>query len=67
MPKTAPEPVAVTVDLTPAQALALAQMVKRLHWSDARNLAVDDAETEQMVAAVTRLQRALADVGFAPR
>lgn len=63
----APDDVTVTVELTDPQALALAKMVKRLHWSDARALAMSDAETELMIAAVTRLQRALADAGYAPR
>ena len=67
MSETVPEPVVVTVELEPGQAYALAELVKRMHWSDARALAVDEAETETMIAAVTRLQRALADVGYAPR
>lgn len=62
-----PDPVVVRLELIDPQALALAKMLKRMHYSDARALAVDDRETERMMDAVTRLQRALADVGYSPR
>lgn len=62
-----PDQVAVSVELEPEQALALAQFTKRLVFSDIRGRAVDDDEAYVMVAAVERLQRALEDVGFAPR
>lgn len=62
-----PRDVTVTVELTDAQALALAQLVKRFYYVDAEKLAVDQDETELMMAAVTRLQRALGEAGYAPR
>ena len=55
------------VDIEPAQALALAQMAKRIYWEDMRKLAVSDEETEKMASAVVKLQDALADAGYAPR
>ena len=50
-----------------ALALALAQFVKRVGWSEFRVNAVDDAEAYEIRAAVDALQRALAEAGFAPR
>lgn len=59
--------VTVTVELTDAQALALAQFVKRLTFAEARACAIDEAEAYRITDAVGRLQRALGDVGYAPR
>ncbi len=50
-----------------AELWALAQMVKRIHYSDMRALAVDDAETELMASAVGKLQTALDLAGYSPR
>jgi hypothetical protein len=55
------------VTLTDPQALALAQMVKRITWSDMRQLSADDDEAYAMKDAVIALQAALAAVGYAPR
>lgn len=60
-------PITVTVELPPSEALALAQLVKRLSWNDARQNAVSDAEAYAMMDAVATLQRALADSGYSPR
>lgn len=49
------------------EALALAQFVKRVGWSEWRQNAVDDAEADLMRAAFCQLQQSLADAGFAPR
>jgi hypothetical protein len=49
------------------EAFALAQLVKRIGWTEMRALSVDEQETYAMRAAVTKLQRALAAAGFAPR
>ena len=49
-------------ELTEAQALALAQLVKRITWSEMRSNAVDD-----MRDAICKLQEALAGAGYAPR
>lgn len=53
--------------VTDAEALALAQFVKRVGWSEFRNNAADDAEAHAIKAAVIRLQEALARAGYAPR
>jgi len=57
----------VRVQLDEEQALALAQFVKRVGWSEMRSCAVDDAEAYAIRSAVDALQRALAEAGFAPR
>lgn len=57
----------VQIALKPAQALALAQFVKRVGWSEIRQNAVDDAEADLMVEAINKLMQALAEVGYAPR
>lgn len=53
--------------LSHEEALALAQLVKRLTWSDMRSCAVDDTETHVMRDAVGKLQDALGRAGYAPR
>lgn len=59
--------VTVTTELTDSQAMALAQFVKRLTWSEMRACAVDDDETWVMKDAIQALQTSLADAGFSPR
>jgi len=61
--------VTIEVELTDAQALALAQLVKRLTWSDLRGCAIDDQEAYTMRDAVDRVRSALADCspGYSPR
>lgn len=49
------------------QALALAQLVKRLTWTEFRSKAVDDEEAYSMRAAMDALQQALKDAGYSPR
>lgn len=61
------EAVNVQLKLPDHQALALAQLVKRLTWRDIRECAVDDTEAYVMVDALAQVGRALADQGFAPR
>lgn len=46
---------------------ALAQMVKRIHYSDMRSLSASDEEADAMATAVTKLQKALDDAGYSPR
>lgn len=53
--------------LSHEEAMALAQLVKRLTWSDMRGCAVDDAETYAIRDAVGKLQDALGRAGYAPR
>ncbi|HGM5391990.1 TPA: hypothetical protein ACKP07_004931 [Serratia marcescens] len=59
--------VTVTTELTQSQALALAQFVKRLTWSEIQACAVDENETYEMRDAVNILQKSLAEAGFSPR
>lgn len=59
--------VTVTTELTDSQAMALAQFVKRLTWSEMRACAVDDDETWVMKDAIQALQKSLTDAGFSPR
>ena len=59
--------VSVTVDLTPGEALALAQFVKRSLFDTYREFAVDEQEARQMLAAVENLRKELATEGFSPR
>ena len=54
-------------DISETEVWALAQLVKRIHFSDMRKLAVDDEETERMASAIVKLQKALDEVGYSPR
>jgi hypothetical protein len=58
---------AVALGLPESQALALAQFVKRVGWSEMRSCAVDDAEAYVIRDAIDTLRNRLADAGFAPR
>jgi hypothetical protein len=52
------------------EAMALAQLVKRLSYDDAVRLPSSHdggAERDAMLGGIGKLQRALADAGFAPR
>lgn len=55
----------ITVDLPPAQALALAQFLKRVGLDDYRRLVVNEAWA--MLDAGERLRTTLATAGYAPR
>jgi hypothetical protein len=60
----------VVVELPQDEAMALAQMVKRLRYDDAERLSSrydGGAERDSMLSGIERLQRALAEAGFAPR
>lgn len=57
----------VELQLSEEHALALAQFVKRVGWSEFRANAVDDAEAYKIRAAIDAVQKALAETGFAPR
>ncbi|MGH8846858.1 MAG: DUF7706 family protein [Polaromonas sp.] len=61
------EKVSVQLELDETQALALAQFVKRVTWSEMRACAVDDDEAYLIRAAVDQVARALADKGYDPR
>lgn len=53
-------------DISEAQALALAQFVKRLQFDDIEAKAVDRDEAYTMRDAVEKLQWTLADAGYDP-
>lgn len=57
----------IDLDLPDGEAQALAQFVKRVTWSAMRECAVDEPECYEIRAAINKLQRALADAGYAPR
>ena len=59
--------VEVSMALEPAQALALAQFVKRVRWTEVRQNAVGDDEADLMMDAMRELAKALAEAGYAPR
>lgn len=57
----------IEVYLSPDQALALAQFVKRVGWDAMRECAVDENETYRIRSALEQLRKGLAEEGFAPR
>ena len=57
----------IQVELNAGQAWALAQFLKRVGYSDYRNLAVDADEAYVMVDAGELIRKALAESGVAPR
>ena len=60
----------IIVDLPPDQAMALAQLVKRLGYDDAQRLSSrhdGGHERDLMLSGIDKLQRTLAEAGFAPR
>ena len=59
--------VQVSIWLEPAQALALAQFVKRVRWTEVRQNAVGDDEADLMMDAMREVAKALAEAGYAPR
>lgn len=61
------EKVAINLELSPQEALALAQFVKRTGWTDAREKATSDDEAYLMMDGLNVLQRALAEAGYSPR
>jgi hypothetical protein len=59
--------VTFTVILDEQLALALAQFVKRVGWSEMRQNAVDDAEAYDIRLGLHQLQKALQEAGYDPR
>ena len=55
------------IDITDAQAFALAQLCKCLGYSDAMSLSVDEVEARQMLTAADMLRGALARAGYPVR
>lgn len=60
-------PVEIFAALGQKEAMALAQLAKRLTWDDARRRATSDSEAYLMMDAIVVLQKALGDVGYSPR
>ncbi len=54
-------------EFSDAEALALAQLLKRITWTDMRSNAVDDVEAGSMRDAINKVQRVFADAGYNPR
>ena len=61
------ENVEAHVRLSPAQAWALAQLVKRMGYRECRGLAEDEDQAWLMLIGAERLRQALAEAGYAPR
>ena len=59
--------IAVQLELSDSQALALAQLVKRIGWAEMRQNATSDAEAYEMRDALASLQKSLANAGLTPR
>ena len=59
--------VVIEVDLSPELALALAQFVKRVGWSEISANAIDEEEAHDIRNALEYLRDGLALKGFAPR
>ena len=57
----------LNLEVTPAQAMALAQFVKRVGFNEIRVNAASEEEAYQMRDSISKLQDALADAGYAPR
>lgn len=57
----------LTLELNDTEAAALAQFVKRIGWQEMRANAVDDDEAYRIGDAISQLQKALAEEGYAPR
>jgi hypothetical protein len=60
----------IVLDIPSNEAMALAQLVKRLGHDDAERLSSrydGGHERDLMLTAIDKLQRALAEAGFAPR
>lgn len=54
-------------ELAADDAHALAQMLKRIGWSEIRALAASDAEADEMRNALDVLRKTMAGAGYEPR
>jgi hypothetical protein len=59
--------VSIDLQLSDTEAMALAQFVKRVGWTEVRANAASDQEGYDVRDALNLLQTALADAGYAPR
>jgi hypothetical protein len=55
------------LSLSPDQAYVLAELAKRIGWSDVRRCSIDDDEAHQMLAAMEHVRTALAASGVRVR
>lgn len=62
-----PQPVQLNLELTDQQAWDLAQFLKRVTFEDVRRRAVSEQDTYDMLAAMSVVRKALAEVGYEPR
>ena len=62
-----PEKIKIDIELTEPAAMALAQFIKRVGFTDFKENAVDDPEAYLMRDGVSEVQTALARHGFNPR
>lgn len=54
-------------ELSHLETMALAQLFKRLNWSEVRGCAINDDEAHSIRSAVGKLQDALTRGGYVPR
>lgn len=57
----------ITVSLTPKEALAFAQFLKRVGYNNYYENAVSEEETYTMIEAGEKIRNELSKAGFAPR
>lgn len=57
----------ITLTLDDDEALALAQMCRRIIYEEIRRMSGSETEHWQMDSAISKLRRALAEAGYAPR
>lgn len=61
------ETATINIELTSGESWALAELAKRIGWTELRQLAASDEEADTMQAAMVKVGRALAEYGFKPR
>jgi hypothetical protein len=59
--------ITVTFELPENEAMALAQFAKRVCWSEFRMNAENDEQAYLISGGIAKLQKGLAEAGFAPR
>ena len=57
----------ITARLNGQEALALAQLIKRIAFTDIRQNAIDDAEAYVMLDALNQVRKSLQEAGYDPR
>ena len=58
------ETLTIEIEVNQQQKIALAQLLKRISWHDARSNAVSDDEAQDMIDVVCMLQRSIRDQGI---